>query len=69
VRLVGGNFEVLTVTDGRVNIVPVEILDWPGNRAIVTAGLSGEETVIITPANLAQGEDVRIYDGARSVAP
>jgi len=69
VRLVGGNFEVLTVTNGRVGIIPVEILDWPGNRVIVTAGLSGEETVIITPANLVQGEDVRNYDGARSVEP
>ena len=69
VRLVGGGFEVLTVINGRVRVIPVEILDWPGARVIISAGLTGNETVIITPAMLVEGDDVRVVDGVKSVEP
>ena len=69
VRLVGGGFEVLTVINGRVRVIPVEILDWPGARVIISAGLTGNETVIITPAMLVEGDDVRVVDGVKLVEP
>jgi RND family efflux transporter MFP subunit len=69
VRFAGGNFEVLTVINRRVRIVPVELLDWPGARVIVTAGLAGNETVIITPSVLGEGDAVRILDAEKRGDP
>ena len=59
VRLLGGQYQVLAVVDNRVQILPVEVLDWPGQKVIVTRGLKGTEVVIATPTRLLQGERVR----------
>lgn len=59
VRLLGGQYQVLAVVDNRIRILPVHILDWPGERVIVTEGLQGTETVVATPSRLVAGDQVR----------
>ena len=59
VRLLGGQYQVLAVVDNRVSILPVQVLDWPGQKVIVTEGLQGTETVIAMPTRLVAGDQVR----------
>lgn len=59
VRLLGGQYQVLAVVDNQVSVLPVQVLDWPGQRVIITEGLAGTETVIATPTRLVAGDGVR----------
>ena len=66
-RLRGGSYQALTVEGNRVRVTPVEILDWPGARVIVSAGLTGGEIIVATPAALAEGDRVRVVGGNPAV--
>ena len=44
-----------------MSIVPIEVLDWPGARAIVSAGLNGGELIIAAPSALVDGDRVRLF--------
>lgn len=63
VRLSGGGHQALAVVDGRIRVLPIEILDWPGVRVIVQSGLTGNETLVATPAALSEGDAVRPLAG------
>ena len=49
-------FQVVRVDGRRVKVVPVKILDWPGERVIVTTGLQGSETIVAIPTRLVTGD-------------
>ena len=51
---------VLVERDGTVLRVTVEVIDWPAERLIVTAGLAAGDRVILTPAGLDDGQAVKV---------
>jgi RND family efflux transporter MFP subunit len=68
VRLLGGGYQVLTVEQNRIRVMPIEILDWPGARVIVTDGLQGKEMVVATATSLDEGDDVHPVDSTKFTA-
>jgi RND family efflux transporter MFP subunit len=69
VRMLGGHFQALVVEQNRIRVIPIETLDWPGARVIVTAGLQGNETVVAGATSLAEGDDVQPLDSTQFMAP
>ena len=51
---------VLVERDGTARKVTVEVIDWPAERLIVTAGLAAGDRVILTPAGLDDGQAVKV---------
>jgi RND family efflux transporter MFP subunit len=49
---------VLVVENGRAVRHPVEFVDWPSSRLIVTTGLEAGDTVIVDPGTIAAGSPV-----------
>ena len=45
--------------EGRVRIRAVQIADWPSLNAIVESGLTGEDRVVLTPAETSPSARVR----------
>lgn len=52
------NATVQVLRDGRAARIPVEIIEWPADRLIVTAGLDAGDQVILTPVD--DGAEVRV---------
>jgi membrane fusion protein (multidrug efflux system) len=51
---------VLLVRDGKAVRVPVEFVDWPAGRLIVTSGLQPGDSVITNPAPTMEGAAVAV---------
>jgi HlyD family secretion protein len=47
----GGVWNVYTVTGGRAELRPVEIIRWSGRHAAVESGLRAGETVVVYPSD------------------
>ena len=56
----GAAWHVLVAEKGRAVVRPVEIIDWPSERVMLTAGLQSGEQVILDPANLSPGDEIRV---------
>ncbi len=68
-RLSGGRYQAIVVQDERVRAVPVEVLDWPGARAIIRAGLEGGEQIVATPSSMQDGDRVRVIETSGEQEP
>ena len=45
------------------------MLDWPGARAIVSAGLEGGERIVATPSAMQDGDRVRVINTGSEQEP
>ncbi|MDO9525499.1 MAG: efflux RND transporter periplasmic adaptor subunit, partial [Gemmobacter sp.] len=59
VRNISGD-GVLVVTDGKAQLRPVQVIDWPAARLIVTDGLAAGDVVISDAVGLADGQTVKV---------
>lgn len=64
VQLQGGGYHVVAVVEKRIQVIPVTLLDWPGERVIILQGLVGGETIVATAVRLPDGESVEPVDTA-----
>lgn len=56
---------VLVVEEGRTRRRPVKVIDWPAPRVVVTEGLDPGERVVLTPADVPAGIEVRPVPDSR----
>ncbi len=49
---------VLKVVDGKAVRVPIEFVDWPSDRLIVTSGVAAGDNIILAPAPGLEGKQV-----------
>ena len=60
--------EVKSLRDGKAKITPVQPVDWPAARLIVTEGLRAGDLLIEDASGLQDGQEVAVTGDAASAA-
>ncbi|NJM83849.1 MAG: efflux RND transporter periplasmic adaptor subunit [Tabrizicola sp.] len=58
----GADTVVFVAEDGRARRRVVEVIDWPAERIVVTAGLAEGETVIADPTGLSDSQQIAVQE-------
>jgi hypothetical protein len=56
----GAETVVYVIEAGRARRRVVEVIDWPAERIVVTAGLAEGDSVIADPTGLTDGQEISV---------
>ncbi|RRH75880.1 efflux RND transporter periplasmic adaptor subunit [Falsigemmobacter faecalis] len=56
----GTSWHVLVAEHGRAAVRPVEIIDWPSERVMLTSGLTAGDKVLLDPVKISPGDEIRV---------